>query len=177
MVVAVSAMRMMQTPVYEIVDVIAMRHGFVAAIRPVPVLRLVAGGVMVRIAAARIPCTHADDMLIGTAPLGVFEPAMIEIIDMAFVLHGDVPAAWAMDVRRNLVGTALFGGHGGSFLPPLNHRQEICQRSGCGKGHTSGRRHVRFGVEKQTWRSAITRSALHPILLQNSAAHEGWGEL
>lgn len=161
-VVAVIAMRMMQTPVYEIVDVIAMRHGFVAAIRPVPVLRLVAGGVMVRIAAARIPCTHADDMLIGTAPLGVFEPAMIEIIDMAFVLHGDVPAAWAMDVRRNLVGTALFGGHGGSFLPPLNHRQEICQRSGCGKGHTSGRRHVRFGVEKQTWRSAITRSALHP---------------
>jgi hypothetical protein len=89
----------MQTPVYEIVDVIAMGHGFVAAIRPVPVLRLVTGGVMVRIAAVRILCAHGDDMLIGTTPLGVFEPAVIEIIDMAFVLHGDVPAAWAMDVR------------------------------------------------------------------------------
>jgi hypothetical protein len=97
-VVAVVAMRMMQAPIYEIVDVIAMRHSFVAAIRPVPVLRLMAAGVMVRIAAVRIPCAHGDDMLIGTARLGVFEPAVIEIIDMAFMLHGDVPAAWAMDV-------------------------------------------------------------------------------
>ena len=116
-VVAVVAMRMMQAPIYEIVDVIAMRHSFVAAIRPVPVLRLMAACVMVRIAAVRIPCAHGDYMLIGTAPLGVFEPAMIEIIDMAFMLHGDVPAAWAMDVRRSLVGTVLFGCHGGSFLP------------------------------------------------------------
>jgi len=116
-VVAVVAMRMMQAPIYEIVDVIAMRHGFVAAIRPVPVLRLMAAGVMVRIAAVRIPCAHGDDMLIGTAPLAVLEPAMIEIIDMAFMLHGDVPAAWAMDVRRSLVGTVRFGCHGGSFPP------------------------------------------------------------
>jgi hypothetical protein len=116
-VVAVVAMRMMQAPIYEIVDVIAMRHGFVPAIRPVPVLRLVATGVMVRIAAVRILCAHGDDMLIGTAPLTMFEPAMIEIIDVAFMLHGDVPAAWAMDVRRGLMRTVLFGCHGGSFLP------------------------------------------------------------
>jgi hypothetical protein len=116
-VVAVVAMRMMQVPIYEVVDVIAMRHGFVAAIRPVPVVRLVAAGVMVWITAVRILPAHGDDMLMGAASLGVFKPAMVEIIDMAFMLHGDVPTAGAMDVRRSLVGTVLFGCHRRSFLP------------------------------------------------------------
>lgn len=100
-IVAVVAMRMMQAAVDEVIDMIAVGHDFVAAIRPVAMRRLVAAGVMLRIATVRIAVAHGDHMLLGATGLAMLKASMIEIIDMAFVLHGEMAASGAMNVRRS----------------------------------------------------------------------------
>jgi hypothetical protein len=119
------AVWMVQPAVDQIVDVVAMRHGFMAAIGPVPVRRVVASGMELRIAAVRIAVAHGDDMLLGATVLGMLKVAMIEVIDVAVMLDGEMAARGAVNVRRSLAGTALFGCHGGSFVahpqsPPEN---------------------------------------------------------
>jgi hypothetical protein len=124
-IVAVIAVRMMETTVHEIVDMIAMRHGFVPTIRPMPMRRLVATGVMLRIAAIRIAVAHGDHMLLGAAALGMFQVTVIEIIDVAFVSHGEMTAGRAVNVGRSLARC-----HGGVLsLPTLNHWHGLCRTS------------------------------------------------
>jgi hypothetical protein len=98
-VVAVIAVRMMQPPIHEIIDMVAVRQGFVAAVGAVPVPRLVAAGVVLGIAAVRIPVGHADHMPLGAAFLRMLEATVIEVIDVAFMLHGEMAASGAMNVR------------------------------------------------------------------------------
>jgi hypothetical protein len=98
-VVAVIAVRMMQPAVHEIVGVVAVRNAFMAAVRPVSVGRLVAGRVMLWIAAVRVPVGYRNYMLLGTPVLGMLKTAMIEVIDVAFMLHGEMTASAAMNVR------------------------------------------------------------------------------
>ncbi len=130
-VVAVIAVRTMQAAVHEIVDMIAMRHGFVAAIRPVAMRRFVAGCVMLRIAAVRIPVAYGNHMLLGAAALGMLKSAVGDIIDVAFMPHGKMAASGAVNVRRSLAGTALFKCHGGSSIP---HPQSSLQNMPKGHG-------------------------------------------
>jgi hypothetical protein len=99
MVVAVIAVRMMQPALDKVVDVVAMRHGFMAAIRPVPMRCLVAAGAVLRIAAVRIRVGHSDHMLLGSTALGMLKAAVIEIIDMVSMLDGEMAAGGAMNVR------------------------------------------------------------------------------
>jgi hypothetical protein len=99
MVVAVIAVGVMQPAVHEIVDVVAVRHRFMAAIRPVPVRRLVAGRVTLWIAAVRVAVAYSDHMLLRAAVLGMLKVAVIEVIDVAFMLHAEVAASGAVDVR------------------------------------------------------------------------------
>jgi hypothetical protein len=115
-IVAMIAVWMVQPAVDQIVDVVAMRHGFMAAVRPVPVRCIVASGVELRIAAIRIAVAHGDDMLLGAAVLGMLKMAVIEVIDVAVMLDGEMAASGAVNVRRSLAGTALFGCHGGSSV-------------------------------------------------------------
>jgi hypothetical protein len=98
-IVAMVAVRVMKAPVHEIIDMVAMRHGFVAAIGSVTVCRIVAGGVELRIAAIRVHVAHRDRMLMRLTALAVFKVTVVEIIDVAFMLHGDVAAARAVDMR------------------------------------------------------------------------------
>ena len=66
------AVQMMQPAVHKIVDMAAVRHGFVAAIRPVPVRRLVAGCVTLWIAAVRVPVGYRNHMLLRAVVRGMF---------------------------------------------------------------------------------------------------------
>jgi hypothetical protein len=91
------AVRMMQAAVHEIIDMVAMRHGLVAAVGSMTVCRIVAGGVVLWIAAIRIALAHGDHMTLGAAVLGMLQAAVIEIIDVAFVLHGEMTAGGAMN--------------------------------------------------------------------------------
>jgi hypothetical protein len=92
------AVRVMKAPVHDIIDMVAVRHGFIAAVGAVSMRGLMAGGVVLGIAAVRIPVGHADHMPRGMAFLRMFEATVIEVIDVAFMLHGEMAASGAMNV-------------------------------------------------------------------------------
>lgn len=116
------AVRVMKAPVHEIIDMVAMRHRLVAAIGAVTVFSTVAGGMVFGIAAIRIHVTDRDRMLMRPTVLAVFETAVVEVIHVTFMLHGDVTAARTVHVRGTFAGR-LGGGWHCNFLSPLGANQ------------------------------------------------------
>jgi hypothetical protein len=125
------AVRVMQAPVHQIIDMVAVRHGLVAAVRAVTVSGIVAGGVILGIAAIRIDVTHRDRVLICPAALAVFKAAVIEIIDMAFMLDGEVAAARAVHMR-------FLGGWHCHILSPQRHSTYLMGEGDRGENAASG---------------------------------------
>ena len=70
MVVAVVAMRMVQVPGNMIIDMIAVRHRFMAAARAMGMIGFVAAAAMIRAAVIRIAAGDADHMLVDMAFVG-----------------------------------------------------------------------------------------------------------
>lgn len=104
MVVAVVAMLVMQTAVDDVVNVIAVRYGFVAATFAVNVA--VAG--VNRMAAVRVGFIDAQSMLVVVAVVLMVQVAVVQIIDVAFVFDGSVATVCAVNVVMMFVG---FAGH------------------------------------------------------------------
>ena len=97
-IVAVSAMRMVQMAVHQVINMIAMRHGFVAAVGTVSVLLLMSRAIVVRRAFLRIRRGHLNLMVVHMVAVSVMQMAIVKIIRVAIVFHGNVPAVWAMYV-------------------------------------------------------------------------------
>ena len=104
MVVAVVAVLVMQAAVDDVVDVIAVRYGFMAATFAVNVA--VAG--INRMAAVRVGFIDAQGMFVVVAVVFMMQMAVVQIIDVAFVFDGSVAAVCAVDVVMMFVG---FAGH------------------------------------------------------------------
>ena len=102
MVVAVVAMLVMQTAVDDVVNVIAVRYGFVAATFAVNV------AAVNRMAAVRVGFIDAQSMLVVVAVVLMVQVAVVQIIDVAFVFDGSVAAVCAVNVVMMFVG---FTGH------------------------------------------------------------------
>jgi len=99
-VVAVSAVRMVQMAIHQVINMVAMRHGFVAAVGAMSV-RLLGGTAIVRSAFLRVRCAHFNLMIVHMIAVGVMQVAIVKIIGVAVVLHGGVPAVWAMHVAMS----------------------------------------------------------------------------
>ena len=104
MVVAVIAVLVMQTAVDDVVDMIAVRYGFVAATFTVNV----AVASVNRMAAVRIGFIDAQGVFIVVAVVLMVQVAVVQIIDVAFVFDGSVAAVCAVNVVMMFVG---FAGH------------------------------------------------------------------
>ncbi|WP_199272356.1 hypothetical protein [Paraburkholderia acidisoli] len=94
MVVAVVAVRMVQMPVDEIIDVIAMRHGFVPAARSVHMpglmaARAVSTGIGVLVA-------NLDLVLIDVVAMRVMQMTVMQIVDVITMLDGRMAASRAV---------------------------------------------------------------------------------
>ena len=98
------AVLVMQTAVDDVVDVIAVRYGFVAATFAVNVA--VAG--VNRMAAVRVGFINAQGVLVVMAVVFMVQVAVVQIIDVAFMFDGSVAAVCAVDVVMMFVG---FAGH------------------------------------------------------------------
>ena len=70
-VIAVVAMRMVQVAVDQVIDVVAVRHRFVAAFRPVSVVLGMAAACMLRRALGRVACIYGQRVFFHPTPLGV----------------------------------------------------------------------------------------------------------
>jgi hypothetical protein len=108
-IVAVVAVRMMQVSGNHEVDVVAMWHFGVPALR----VMLVASGVVVALVLRRargwISAADADRMLVGVPRVNAVQVSVVQIVGVALMLDGGVAASGA--VRVGMRGM-LFAVHG-----------------------------------------------------------------
>ena len=98
MIVAVSAVRMVQMAIHQVIDMVPMRHAFVATLGTVSVGLRTGGTAVVRRAFLRIRRGHLNLMVVHMIAVSVMQVAIVKIISVAVVFHGGVPAVWAMHV-------------------------------------------------------------------------------
>jgi hypothetical protein len=110
MVVAMIAVRMVQTPVHEVIDVIAMWNGAVPATRTVRVRATGLGS-----AVNRIGSVHGDGMLVDMIPMHVMEMPVVQIVDMPIMADRRMAAVRAVLVAMIGVVLLVAGGHRFSF--------------------------------------------------------------
>lgn len=103
MVVAVAVVRVVQATVDEIVDVIAVWNGLVAAAGAMDVT----GANGVRRAAHRVGGVDRNRVLVDVITVHVMQMTVMQIIDVALMAHSRVSASRTMLVR--MVGVVLFG--------------------------------------------------------------------
>ena len=92
-------MRVMQVAIDQVVDVITVRDGFVAASRAVNVSRIMCRAIVTRSAVCRVCRTHGNGVLFDDAiiPHPVQMP-VVQIVGVIFMLDCGVTASRAMDV-------------------------------------------------------------------------------
>ena len=105
MIVAVVAMRVVQMPRDQIIDVVAVRHRVVPAGGTMYVTGLVATAAMVGGAAVGVIARDLDHMLVDVIFVRVMKVAIVQIVDMAAVMDGLMAATRPMPV--GMVGVGL----------------------------------------------------------------------
>ncbi len=96
-VVAMIAMRMMEVSPHQIVHMIAMRNGSVAAVGTMNVLPVVA--FRAGRASVGVGGTNGNDVFIHVVAVRMMQMAAVKIIHVAIVHDCDVSAIFAMDMR------------------------------------------------------------------------------
>jgi hypothetical protein len=111
-VVAVIAVRVMQTSIDHVVNVLAMRYRLMSATSAVDMTRATGFGstpLWVRGA-------DRDQMLVHMIAVRVMQMTFMQIVDMPIVEHRRVAAVRAMLVRMIRMMRLCTGGHDGPFL-------------------------------------------------------------
>ena len=105
----------MESSVHEVIDVIAVRHGFVSAARPMSMRAL-----GLRRAAQGIGVADFDNVFVDMIPMHVMQMTVVEVIDVAIMAHGRVSTTRTMlmrVIRMMLLGTDGHGfGLAGAFV-------------------------------------------------------------
>jgi hypothetical protein len=99
------AVLVMQAPVDQIVDVVAVRHRFVSAAGAVHVTRLVVGAAVLGIAAVGVAVGDLDHVLVDVICMQVVKVPVVQVVDVVAVLDGDMAAPGTM-----LVGVVVMLG-------------------------------------------------------------------
>jgi hypothetical protein len=109
-------MRMVQPAVYEIVDMITMRHLFMSTVRTMYVC-----AVDLRRAVHGICGADRDDMFVHVILVHMVEMAIVKVVHVAVMANRGVPAFRAM--LMSMVGVV--------FLGTCVHRRCSFERRGC----------------------------------------------
>ncbi len=111
-VVAVAAVGVVEVAVHEVVHVVAVRHGFVSASGAVLVVRIVGAAGVIGRAVSRVRAADRQEVLVHVVGVGMMEVAVVQVVGVAVMAHGQVTAAFPVNV---LVAVVTIAGHG---LPP-----------------------------------------------------------
>src|SRR5262249_15185456 len=107
-VIAMVIMWVMQSSVHEVIDVIAVRHRFVSAARP---MRMRAPGL--RCAQQGIGVADLDNVFVDMIPMHVMQMTIVEVIDVAIMAHGRVSTTRTM--LMHVIRMMLLGADGHEF--------------------------------------------------------------
>lgn len=111
MVVAVGAVRMVQVPVDEVVDVVAVGHGLVAAGGTVDVTGVMSRARVGRRAGPGVGAADLDAALVDVTVVQAMQVPVVQVVDVVAVPDGGVAAVGAVLVR--VVVVDAMNGHGG----------------------------------------------------------------
>jgi hypothetical protein len=118
------AVRVMQASVHKIIDMVAVRHGFVPAVRGMPVSASRFGRTAHRVGGADL-----EDVFVDMIFVHVVQMAVMNVIDMAVMAHGRMPTVWTM--LMGVVGMVLLGAGGHDvfslFVASSRGRQSYCR--------------------------------------------------
>ncbi|WP_454736035.1 hypothetical protein [Cupriavidus necator] len=133
MVIAMIPMGVMQMIANQIVYMVAVRYGLMAAARAVPVVRVMAAALMVGGTPIRIGVAYCKHVLIDVIAVHVVEVAVMQIVNMSLMTHGDVAAIGPVLVR--VIGGVLQRAvsHGANSLMDFRVRNPVnavAQRTG-----------------------------------------------
>jgi hypothetical protein len=95
-VVTVVAVRMVQTPVDQIINVVAVGHLFMATTGTMDVISIVPSAP--KRAAIRIGRGDLNHMFVYVISMHVVKMSVVEIVDMVAVAHGGVAAVGSVNV-------------------------------------------------------------------------------
>ena len=98
MIVAVRAMRMVEMPTHDIINVVPMRCGFMPTFRAVYMFTIVPFAFVVGRAAGWIGATYRNRVLIDMLVMDVMQVTIMEIVRMPFVAYSHVPTIRVVDV-------------------------------------------------------------------------------
>jgi len=104
-------MDVMQTAIDQVVDMIAVGHGFVTPIGPVDVVGRMAAALAMG-AVIRIGGIDLQHMLVHVIAMHVVQVAVVEVVDVASVLDGGVATIRTVLVAVIRVMLVAAGGHG-----------------------------------------------------------------
>lgn len=111
MVVAMIAVGMMQVGFDEIIDMVAVRHRLVPAIRAVFVPELVTAAIVIGRAALRVLCTNFQNMVLdqrgASGANRVMQVAVVKVIDVTAVFDTGMVAVWAVPVTIVGMGVGI----------------------------------------------------------------------
>lgn len=105
MVIAMIPVGVMQMISNQIVDMVAVRYGLMATARAVLVVRVMAAALMVRGTPIRIGVAYCKHVLIDVIAVHVVEVAVMQIVNMSLMTHGDVAAIGSVLMR--VIGRVL----------------------------------------------------------------------
>ena len=110
-IVAVIAVRMVQVSVYQIVDVVAVRYGFMSAAGAVAVARFVTAAGVIRRAAVGIFAAHFQHVLVNVVAVWMMEVTVVKIINVVTVANRGVSAVFTVCVIVIFMVLKVTAGH------------------------------------------------------------------
>jgi hypothetical protein len=106
-IVAVPLIWMMKVSFHEIVFMTPVRNRFMSATSPMSVLGVMRAAGMARGTGGRIRAAFAQSMFIHVSSVSTVKMAVVQIIDVTFMLNRGVPAAWTMFMGMLIVGFVI----------------------------------------------------------------------
>jgi hypothetical protein len=121
-IVAVTGMRVVEVTIHQIVDMVAVGHDLMATVTAMHMAGLMPGAAVVWRALVRVGRRNLDHMFIHVVTMRVVEMAVVQMVHMAGMTHGDMAAARAVLMR--MIGVVGLGASGhvvpfARYLEPL----------------------------------------------------------
>jgi hypothetical protein len=118
-IVAVPVVRVMQMPTHQIVDVAGVRDRLMPAVRAMHVRGVVLAAVMPGGAVSRVLRPDLKRVLVYVVAVRMVQMSVVQVVDMALVAQGDMPAPGAVLMLVASMDLVLGIVHGADDKPAI----------------------------------------------------------
>ncbi len=113
-IVAVVVVRVVQVPIHQIIDVVAVRHGFMTTVWTVHMARFVCATRVMRRADHRVAVVHCERVLIHVVAVRRVQMPVVQVVHMIVVHNRRMSAVRAVHMRMIFVDFVV--AHASTFI-------------------------------------------------------------